>query len=227
MHEHAGRVQHASQRRPARSGELLERPRRRAAPARGPPGSPRAHARAPTARRRPRARAARPRAARRASSRSIEGRSRGACPAGRSVADDATPQARQGANERGAAAALRADLRAPPRDRASPARRRRPCSSRPRSRGTRMPMCRAAMTSGTVDIPARSPPTARMKPDLGRRLELRPEPRPYTPSPSSMPEPRGRLTRSRAQLRVVRVAHVREARPERRRRSARRAAMSP
>ena len=80
---------------------------------------------------------------------------------------------------------------------------------------TRMPMCRAAMTSCTVDMPARSPPSDAHEPDLRRRLELRPEPGRVDALAQLDTEPLGGLPRTRPQLGVVRIAHVHEARPER------------
>ena len=55
VHEHAGGVQDAAERRPPRRGELHVEPRRADRPARRRPGSPRARARARPARPRPRA----------------------------------------------------------------------------------------------------------------------------------------------------------------------------
>ena len=55
VHEHAGRVEDAAERRPPRRGELSAEPRRAGRPARRRRGSPRARARARRARRRPRA----------------------------------------------------------------------------------------------------------------------------------------------------------------------------
>ena len=76
-------------------------------------------------------------------------------------------------------------------------------------------MCRAAMTSCTVDIPARSAPTARMKRISAGVSNCGPSHARVDAFRDLDPETGRSLTRSRAQLRVVGVAHVREARPER------------
>ena len=78
----------------------------------------------------------------------------------------------------------------------------------------RIPMCRAAITSGTVDIPARSPPTRTHEADLGRGLELRAEPGCVDTLGKLEPEPVRGLVRQPPQLRVVGVAHIGEARSE-------------
>ena len=53
----------------------------------------------------------------------------------------------------------------------------------------RMPMCRAASTSGTVDIPTRSAAEHAHHPDLGGRLERRPEPGRVDPLAERQAEP--------------------------------------
>ena len=50
-----------------------------------------------------------------------------------------------------------------------------------------MPMCRAAITSGTVDIPTRSAPSARMKRISAGVSNCGPSQAAYTPSPSASP----------------------------------------
>ena len=59
----------------------------------------------------------------------------------------------------------------------------------------RIPMCRAAITSGTVDMPARSPPTARMKRISAGVSNWGPSQATYTPSPTSMPSRQPRQAR--------------------------------
>ena len=79
----------------------------------------------------------------------------------------------------------------------------------------RRPMCRAASTSGTVDIPTRSPPRMRIIRISAGRLEGRPEPGRVDALGERLAEPRRGVVRDRAQRRVVGVAHVGEPRPER------------
>ena len=79
----------------------------------------------------------------------------------------------------------------------------------------RRPMWRAASTSGTVDIPTRSPPSSTDHPDLRRGLEGRAEPGRVDALRERLAEPGGSLVGERAQRRIVGGAHVREARPQR------------
>ena len=71
------------------------------------------------------------------------------------------------------------------------------------------------MTSCTVDMPARSPPTHVHEADLRRRLELRTEPGRVDAFAHLDAQSRCRLPRTRPQLGVVGIAHVHEAGPER------------
>ena len=78
----------------------------------------------------------------------------------------------------------------------------------------RMRMCRAASTSGTVDMPTVSAPSVAQHAYLGRCLERRAEPGCVHALAEIEAEPLSGYFRRRAQLRVVRVGHVGEARPE-------------
>ena len=77
-----------------------------------------------------------------------------------------------------------------------------------------MPMCRAASTSGTVDMPTVSAPSVRSMRISAGVSNAGPSQAAYTPSPRSRPSLLCCCLRRRAQLRVVRVGHVGEAGPE-------------
>ena len=79
----------------------------------------------------------------------------------------------------------------------------------------RTPMCRAASTSGTVDMPTMSPPIARMKRTSAGVSYAGPSQAAYTPSSRSMPSRAAARQCLPAETRVVGVAHVREARAKR------------
>ena len=190
MDEHAGRVQHAPERRPARARELGERRLDQRRRDHRPPGSPRAPARARSAPPRPRARAARPRAARRGAARrptAGRGGSRGEC----------RKRARAGARQRRRGAPRR------PRARASWSifSGRTPAAmfvttEIPRQR---MPMCRAAMHLLHGRHAREVAADRAHEADLGRRLELRARARRRTrPRRARCPSRRPPRARARA-----------------------------
>ena len=76
---------------------------------------------------------------------------------------------------------------------------------------TRMPMWRAAITSGTVDMPTASAPSVRTMPDLGGRLVGRAGEREVDALAHGHARLRAGLLGDLAQLRVVGLAHVEEA----------------
>ena len=173
MDDDARRVEHAPQRRRRAAARAPRGRGSTMSPGRRPRGSPPAPARARRARPPSRAAAARPRACSSPSSRSTDGRSR-------SSIDVSLRSGRRAARPRAGAR----------RGRPLPALRSRArCSWSIGSSRTpaatfvtheiarqRIPMCRAASTSGTVDMPTRSAPSVAHHADLGWRLEGGPEP---------------------------------------------------
>ncbi len=78
----------------------------------------------------------------------------------------------------------------------------------------RMPMCRAASTSGTVDMPTMSAPSTRSMRISAGVSNAGPSQAAYTPSPRSTPSRSAAARAAARSVRVVRVRQVRKARSE-------------